>query len=134
MKANVFQGICSELRSPAPPKHPRQYHPVANRMEKKSGITAHSGTLDASQEYAIRPQSHSTQGEEHPKKPWWYSIREPGSALQIVSAAAVAIAIGLAVSSTVDDIPYAAPTIIEIPGALWLRALRAAGTTSTMRF
>ncbi|KAL4760948.1 dicarboxylate/amino acid:cation symporter [Aspergillus foveolatus] len=95
-------------------------------MEKKSGITAQSGTLDDPQEYAIRPQSHSTQGEEHPKKPWWYSIREPGSALQIVSAAAVAIAVGLAVSSTVDDIPYAAPTIIEIPGALWLRALRAA--------
>ncbi|KAL4912738.1 Sodium:dicarboxylate symporter [Aspergillus aurantiobrunneus] len=96
-------------------------------MEKSSGITAHSGTPDGSQEYAIRQQTtHEAGSQEQVKKPWWYSIREPGSALQIITAAVIAIAIGLAVSSTVDDIPYAAPTLIEIPGQLWLRALRAA--------
>ncbi|KAL3480470.1 Sodium:dicarboxylate symporter [Aspergillus californicus] len=89
-------------------------------MEKDSGVTANSGALDGSQEYSTRQESVEV------KKPWWYSIREPGSALQIVIAAAIAIAIGLSVSSTVDDIPYEVPTLIEIPGALWLRALRAA--------
>ncbi|KAF7194312.1 Excitatory amino acid transporter [Pseudocercospora fuligena] len=55
----------------------------------------------------------------------WRTLKTPGSALQIVIAALIAIAIGLAVSATVDDIPEAAPAILEIPGSLWLRALRA---------
>ncbi|KAK3297112.1 Sodium:dicarboxylate symporter [Chaetomium fimeti] len=59
------------------------------------------------------------------KKPWWNSIREAGSATQIVIAAALGVGIGLAVSSTVDDIPAAATTIVAIPGRLWLRALKA---------
>ncbi|KAI9375270.1 Sodium:dicarboxylate symporter [Aspergillus egyptiacus] len=97
-------------------------------MEKSSGVTAHSGKLDGSQDNGIQQQTSPEQAgsQEQLKKPWWYSVREPGSALQIVIAAAVAIGVGLAVSSTVDDIPYAAPTLIEIPGALWLRALKAA--------
>lgn len=57
----------------------------------------------------------------------WRTLKTPGSALQIVIAALIAIAIGLAVSATVNDIPEAAPAILEIPGALWLRALRATG-------
>jgi hypothetical protein len=61
------------------------------------------------------------------KKPWWNSILVPGSATQIVIAAALAIAIGLAVSSTVEKIPAAATTLVGIPGRLWLRALRATG-------
>ncbi|KAL2851347.1 Sodium:dicarboxylate symporter [Aspergillus pseudodeflectus] len=97
-------------------------------MEKSVGVKAQEGTVDnGSQEYAIRQHTTEETGvEEQVKRPWWHSIKEPGSALQIVIAAALAIAIGLSVSSTVDDIPYAAPTILEIPGALWLRALRAA--------
>lgn len=55
----------------------------------------------------------------------WQQLLEPGSALQIVIAAAVAIGIGLAVSSTVDDIPRPASVILAIPGQLWLRALKA---------
>ncbi|KAL4864259.1 hypothetical protein BDV12DRAFT_205842 [Aspergillus spectabilis] len=95
-------------------------------MEKGSGLKAHTGPLDGSQGYTIQQRSiQETGSQEQVKKPWWYSIREPGSAFQIVIAAGVAIAIGLAVSSTVDDIPYEAPTLLEIPGALWLRALRA---------
>jgi hypothetical protein len=60
--------------------------------------------------------------------------------MQIISAALLAIAIGLAVSTTVTDIPEAVPVILEIPGSLWLRALRATGefshtviTSPTMR-
>ncbi|KAL5335512.1 Sodium:dicarboxylate symporter [Aspergillus crustosus] len=95
-------------------------------MEKSLGVTAQTGPLDGTQGYAMRQQTTEEVGSQNQiKKPWWDSIKEPGSALQIVLAAALAIAIGLAVSSTVDDIPYEAPTIIEIPGALWLRALRA---------
>lgn len=55
----------------------------------------------------------------------WRVLKTPGSALQIIFAAILAIAIGLAVTTTVSDIPEAAPAILEIPGSLWLRALRA---------
>ncbi|KAM0710160.1 hypothetical protein Q7P35_002522 [Cladosporium inversicolor] len=55
----------------------------------------------------------------------WDSLKTPGSAMQIITAALLAIAIGLAVSTTVTDIPEAVPVILEIPGSLWLRALRA---------
>lgn len=57
----------------------------------------------------------------------WATFKEPGSALQIVLAAAIAIAIGISVSATTENIPEAVPVIIEIPGTLWLRALRATG-------
>lgn len=62
---------------------------------------------------------------EETKKPWWNSVRVAGSATQIVIAAVLAIAIGMAVTSTVENIPKAATTIVAIPGRLWLRALRA---------
>ena len=62
-----------------------------------------------------------------PKKPWWNSVRVAGSATQIVIAAALAIAIGLAVSTTVDEVPKAAITLVAIPGNLWLRSLKAVG-------
>jgi hypothetical protein len=56
-------------------------------------------------------------------------LKTPGSAVQIIIAAVLGIAIGIAVSSTVptDDIPDAATEILNIPGMLWLRALRATG-------
>lgn len=58
---------------------------------------------------------------------WWHSIKEPGSAIQIVLAAIVAIAIGMAVNATVDTVPASALAILGIPGRLWLRALTAVG-------
>lgn len=79
----------------------------------------------------ISPASTTLQEAEHTKtkKPFGRRVLDdlntPGHALQIVIAAVLAIAIGLAVSLTVDDIPEAAPVILEIPGTLWLRALRA---------
>lgn len=78
---------------------------------------------------ASPPRSYA-EGEQA-KRPWHQSFKkillEPGSALQIIIAACIAIAIGIAVTATVDqeDIPEAAPAILSIPGDLWLRALRA---------
>ncbi|KAH7019392.1 Sodium:dicarboxylate symporter [Ilyonectria destructans] len=66
-----------------------------------------------------------TTEEQKIKKPWWHSVKEPGSALQIILAALLAIAIGLAVSTQVDEVPPAARVILSIPGDLWLRALKA---------
>ena len=57
----------------------------------------------------------------------WRVTKTPGSAIQIVIAAALAIAIGMAVTTTVDDIPEAAGVLVGIPGVLWLRALKAVG-------
>lgn len=75
--------------------------------------------------------SNSASETELKKKKWsqriYATLKEPGSALQIVIAAAIAIAIGISVSATTSDIPEAVPIIIEIPGTLWLRALRATG-------
>lgn len=72
--------------------------------------------------------SQSSQGK---KRKWnhrlYTTLKEPGSALQIIIAAAIAIIIGISVSANVpaDEIPEAAPVLLEIPGRLWLRALRA---------
>ncbi|TDZ34309.1 Excitatory amino acid transporter 3 [Colletotrichum spinosum] len=59
------------------------------------------------------------------QKKWWHPVVEPGSAVQIIIAAAIAVAIGLGVKSVHPDIPSAATTILIIPGNLWLRALKA---------
>jgi len=48
-----------------------------------------------------------------------------GSATQIVVAALLGVAIGLIVSTQADNIPDAAVEIVNIPGDLWLRALKA---------
>lgn len=61
------------------------------------------------------------------KQRTWRNLKTPGSALQIILAALLAVAIGLAVSITTPEIPEAAPAILQLPGTLWLRALRATG-------
>jgi len=89
---------------------------------------AGTNTTQLSREGSNEP---STTAGEAPlvKRNWnqqlWDSFKTPGSAMQIIVAALLAIAIGLAVSTTVDDIPEAAPVILAIPGTIWLRALRA---------
>jgi Na+/H+-dicarboxylate symporter len=66
--------------------------------------------------------------EEEVKRTWYQSlvasVKEPGSATQIIIAAILAIAIGMPVVSTVEEVPQAAIDIISIPGGLWLRALK----------
>ncbi|KAK2673425.1 hypothetical protein RAB80_010968 [Fusarium oxysporum f. sp. vasinfectum] len=69
------------------------------------------------------PHDHAE--EEVVKKPWWHGFKEPGSALQIIVAALLAIAIGVAVATQVDDIPEAAPILVGVIGNMWLRALKA---------
>ncbi|CAO2652141.1 Nn.00g004240.m01.CDS01 [Neocucurbitaria sp. VM-36] len=59
------------------------------------------------------------------KKTFVQRVLEPGSVWQIIIAALLAIAIGLAVTTQVDEVPDAAVAILAIPGNLWLRALRA---------
>ena len=58
------------------------------------------------------------------------SLKQPGSAVQIIISASIAIIIGLSVSTTVSEIPEAVPVILEIPGDLWLRALQATSKLS----
>ncbi|USP77687.1 hypothetical protein yc1106_04961 [Curvularia clavata] len=59
------------------------------------------------------------------KKTFWQRVKTPGSVWQIIIAAILAIAIGLAVTTTVDEVPEAAIVLLAVPGNLWLRALRA---------
>ncbi|PCD20587.1 hypothetical protein FGRA07_04739 [Fusarium graminearum] len=59
------------------------------------------------------------------KRPWWQGFKEPGHALQIISAAVLAIAIGIVVATQVDEVPETAITLLAIIGNLWLRALKA---------
>jgi hypothetical protein len=57
----------------------------------------------------------------------WQRIKEPGSVWQIILATLAGIALGLIVTSTVDEISDAAIALLAIPGQLWLRALQAVG-------
>jgi hypothetical protein len=94
------------------------------------------GTYD--QNYNVKPvetnSSPERSSDEYDEKPksrgrrFWNVVKEPGSAPQIVSAALIAVAIGMAVNATVDEVPDAAITIVGIPGRCWLRALTATGT------
>ncbi|ORY17223.1 Sodium:dicarboxylate symporter [Clohesyomyces aquaticus] len=59
------------------------------------------------------------------KPTFWQRVKEPGSVWQIIIAAVLAIAIGLAVTFTVDEVPDAVIAIVGIPGDLWLRSLKA---------
>lgn len=74
------------------------------------------------------PTSATTEIEEV-KRRWWHGVKEPGHALQVVIAALLAIGIGMGVSAGVgaDNIPEAAPAILNIPGDLWLRSLQCVG-------
>src|SRR4051812_12843638 len=67
------------------------------------------------------------------KRPWWHGVKEPGHALQVIIAALLAIGIGMGVSAGVgaENIPEAAPVILNIPGDLWLRALQCVGKSKT---
>ncbi|EUC36404.1 hypothetical protein COCCADRAFT_34247 [Bipolaris zeicola 26-R-13] len=59
------------------------------------------------------------------KKTFWQRVKTPGSVWQIIFAAILAIAIGIAVTTTVEEVPEAAIVLLAVPGNLWLRALRA---------
>ncbi|KAK7704375.1 hypothetical protein SLS64_008562 [Diaporthe eres] len=91
--------------------------------EVEAGDTRETWRTDSSR--SVDVQDVSADPVVEPKKRWWHPIKEPGSAAQIVISAVVAIAVGLAVTSTVDSVPEACTEILGIPGTTWLRALRA---------
>ncbi|CAP64482.1 uncharacterized protein PODANS_5_7710 [Podospora anserina S mat+] len=96
--------------------------------EKHEHETSKHVSAEGIQQSSSNPsQNEEPMFERDPNRKWWHGIKEPGHALQIVTAAILAIAIGMAVTSTVGskNIPQAATVIIGIPGVLWLRALRA---------
>lgn len=108
----------NEVRRTSSTSSPPTYDEKAG--EKTAGIGENVRRTSTT----MSPDQHATT-EQETKKPWWNSVRVAGSATQIVIAAALAIAIGMAVTTTVDDIPKEASTILAIPGRLWLRALKA---------
>ncbi|KAH8176843.1 sodium:dicarboxylate symporter family protein [Sarocladium implicatum] len=61
---------------------------------------------------------------EREKRPWWSGFFIMGHVLQIITAAVLAIALGIGISAAVD-VPESARVIIGIPGDLWLRCLKA---------
>ncbi|RBA19585.1 hypothetical protein FPRO05_09688 [Fusarium proliferatum] len=95
---------------------------MATKDEFKDVSEAHPVQVPTNSSSDI-PHDHAE--EEIVKKPWWHSFKEPGSALQIIVAALLAIAIGVVVATQVDDIPEAAPILVGIIGNMWLRALKA---------
>lgn len=103
---------------------------VADPTDTKSG----GGVVEEPQYTPQESSSSNSSTDDVPQRKWhhsiWKSFLEPGSALQIITAAIIAIAIGVSVSATVTDIPEAVPVILEIPGSLWLRALRATGNST----
>jgi hypothetical protein len=68
------------------------------------------------------------------KRTLWQRIKEPGSVWQIIIAALAGIALGLIVTSTVDEIPEACIALLAVPGQLWLRALQAVGMFTCVPF
>ncbi|KAJ3950838.1 hypothetical protein N0V92_012772 [Colletotrichum tropicale] len=95
-------------------------------MEKTEMGAANKSVPENSSMDQVQQQASVASGQSVEKKnPWWHPIIEPGSAIQIIIAAALAVGIGLGVKSAHPDIPDAATTILIIPGNLWLRALKA---------
>ncbi|CAI6334475.1 unnamed protein product [Periconia digitata] len=70
-------------------------------------------------------EEHMMSTEPEVKKTFWQRVKEPGSVWQIIIAALSAIAIGLIVTTQVEEVHPAAIALTAIPGTLWLRALRA---------
>jgi Na+/H+-dicarboxylate symporter len=97
--------------------------PTATSGEKVAGSEDFKPVSSPSQ--TTSSEQDGDNAAEEVKKPWWHSVKEPGSATQIIIAAALAIGIGMAIVATVDDIPQAEIDIVGIPGRLWLRALKA---------
>ncbi|KAF4920954.1 Excitatory amino acid transporter 3 [Colletotrichum viniferum] len=95
-------------------------------MEKTEMGAANKSVPENSSMDQVQQQTSVASGQSVEKKnAWWHPIIEPGSAIQIIIAAALAVGIGLGVKSAHPDIPDAATTILIIPGNLWLRALKA---------
>jgi hypothetical protein len=96
----------------------------ADALPEKAG--ASDSTQDADPHAGKRADAMPRTDDATAKKSFWKKQLEAGRPLPIIAAAALAIAIGLAVSTT-GGAPRPAWIILAIPGNLWLRALRATG-------
>ena len=88
------------------------------------------GTVNTNESYSNNSNEYDQYAahEEPRKMTFWEMCKEPGSAIQIIAAALLAVAIALPVAFEVDPSNsrlQAASTILNIPGRLWLRALTA---------
>jgi hypothetical protein len=97
----------------------------ASALDSPDDYVTHKGhSMDTPVQTVEYPQDENDDPNRKKKK-WWSIFLEPGSAPQIIVAAVLAIAIGMAVNATVDKVPKEAVEIVGIPGRIWLRALTA---------
>ncbi|KAK3311744.1 amino acid transporter [Apodospora peruviana] len=105
-----FRGVGSQSRRPN----------TVITMEKSATPVAEKNISDDQirQQTTVSSGENASQHDVHVRRKFhvavWENVKEEGSALQIVIAAALAIAIGLAVTSTVDDIPVATAPLLGI--------------------
>lgn len=86
--------------------------------------------LDSQHAESISTDREANVSSEPIKKKWWRYFLERGSVAQIITAAVVAVAIGLIISSQVEGSPKLRPAgkrLVPLLGELWLRALKAVG-------
>lgn len=122
------------MEKPTPTLH------ADNRPVENGAIEVESKNISGEQ---IQPKTtvSSNEGEPteevHERRKWHRflldNLKERGSALQIVIAAALAIAIGLIVTSTTDSVPAPVAPLVGILGTLWLRSLKAVGKAPPFR-
>jgi hypothetical protein len=103
---------------------------MAADPDVKSATAADPSSVDSHgtpvQEYPEPEREKLTIGQTMVKE-----LKTAGSALQIIIAALLAVAIGLIVSTQADNVPVEATDLVNIPGDLWLRALKAVGMSTS---
>ena len=110
-----------DRHSATPPTEPHGNSKEAFAPHIDAVKTNESSTQDA-------PYDPYAAHEEPKKMTLWENFKEPGSALQIIACALLAVAIALPIAFKVDPSNsrlQAASTILNIPGRLWLRGLTA---------
>jgi hypothetical protein len=103
---------------------------AVDEVQEHKGVTGPSIDQVKSSDTSSNNLASYEMGEEPKKMTFWETCKEPGSAIQIVGAALVAVAIALPISMTMDTTQSSiqdASTILNIPGRMWLRALTAVG-------
>lgn len=107
--------------------------PAQNQQISIDPVKSHGSSNGEKKSEEYDPYAAYEQKDQEKKTLWGYA-KEPGSAIQIIIAALFALAIGLPVAFLVEDVPDAAPTILNIPGRMWLRALTAVGKPSSDQY
>ena len=113
--------VSRDVRNPTPP--PTEHH-------VKEEFTPQIGPVKTNESSTNEDPAYDPYAGHHePKKlTFWETCKEPGSALQIIACALLAVAIALPIAFKVDPSNsrlQAASTILNIPGRLWLRGLTA---------